>query len=56
MLWMSYCNMKEDVEMSEDVSFEGFVDFLLKIDPVATLKSLGYSDDEIATIIEEANQ
>ena len=39
--------------MTEDVSLEGFIDFLLKIDPEATLRSLGYSEEEIKTIMEE---
>ena len=39
--------------MTEDVSFEGFVEFLLKIDPERTLKSLGYSDEEITKIMED---
>ena len=39
---------------NEDISYEGFVRFLMEIDPVATLNSLGYSDEEIDEILSNA--
>lgn len=42
--------------MTEDASYEDFVNFLLKLDPEATLRSLGYSEEEIKTIMEEGVQ
>lgn len=42
--------------MTEDASYEEFVNFLLKIDPEATLRTLGYSEEEIETIMKEGIQ
>ncbi len=42
--------------MTEDASYEEFVNFLLKLDPEATLRSLGYSEKEIETIMKEGIQ
>ena len=42
--------------MAEDMSFEGFVEFLMRIDPERTLRTLGYSDEEIERMMKEMEE